>query len=88
MWAFYPESNQHTLEEMNLKFASDSIWAWEAERHFARLKEQNPDLVRAAARRGSLVVETHGGAAREISIDEDEKDGTKKFSLVEDRQDV
>ena len=33
---------------MNLVFACDSIWNWEAEKHFAILKEENPDLVQAA----------------------------------------
>ncbi|KAK1972782.1 hypothetical protein LY78DRAFT_675712 [Colletotrichum sublineola] len=27
VWALYPESSQRTLEEMDLVFASDSIWA-------------------------------------------------------------
>lgn len=55
VWALYPETNQRTLEEMNLVFASDSIWNWEAERNFAILKEQNPQLVQAA--RGRSVVD-------------------------------
>ncbi|KAL9037330.1 MAG: hypothetical protein Q9180_003780, partial [Flavoplaca navasiana] len=50
VWALYPESNQRTLEEMNLVFAADSIWNWEAERNFKILKEQNPELVQAAQR--------------------------------------
>ena len=53
-WALYPESNQRTLEEMDLVFASDSIWNWEAEKNFARLKEENPQLVQAA-KAGDLV---------------------------------
>ena len=40
VWALYPETNQRTLEEIDLLFASDSIWNWEAERNFARLHEQ------------------------------------------------
>ena len=32
VWALYPETNQRTLEEINLLFASDSIWVWEAEK--------------------------------------------------------
>ncbi|KAM0511411.1 hypothetical protein ACHAPE_009926 [Trichoderma viride] len=48
VWALYPESNQRTLEEMDLVFASDSIWAWEAERNFAKLKEENPQLVQGS----------------------------------------
>lgn len=55
VWALYPETNQRTLEEMNLVFASDSIWNWEAEKNFALLKEQNPQLVQAA--RGRRVVD-------------------------------
>lgn len=51
VWALYPESNQRTLEEMDLVFACDSIWAWEAEKNFAKLKEENPDLVQAASSR-------------------------------------
>lgn len=63
VWALYPESNQRTLEEMNLLFASDSIWNWNAEKNFALLKEQNPDLVQAA-RRGDSVVDTEAGEVK------------------------
>lgn len=54
VWALYPETNQRTLEEMNLVFASDSPWVWEAEKNYAVLKEENPDLVRAAQRGKSV----------------------------------
>lgn len=50
VWDFYPETNQRTLEEINLIFASDSIWNWEAERRFNILKEQNTELMQAADR--------------------------------------
>jgi hypothetical protein len=40
VWALYPETNQRTLEEIDLLFASDSIWNWEAEKNFARLREE------------------------------------------------
>ncbi|KAK4926521.1 hypothetical protein LTR28_012129, partial [Elasticomyces elasticus] len=50
VWALYPETNQRTLEEMNLVFACDSIWNWEAEKNFKLLKEANPELVRAASK--------------------------------------
>ena len=43
MWALYPESNQRTLEEMDMLFASDSIWVWDAEPNFKILKEQSPN---------------------------------------------
>lgn len=73
VWALYPESNQRTLEEMDLLFASDSVWNWEAERNFARLKAENPDLVRAA-HSGSAVVDPETGlpsrrATRQWSLD-------------------
>ena len=58
VWALYPETNQRTLEEMNLVFASDSIWNWEAERNFQILKEQNPQLVQAAGGRSVVDLES------------------------------
>lgn len=58
VWAFYPESNQRTLEEMDLLFATPSWWNWEAERTYAMLKAQNPELVQAAvAKKGGSVVD-------------------------------
>ncbi|KAF6222276.1 hypothetical protein HO133_001362 [Letharia lupina] len=60
VWALYPETNQRTLEEMDLVFASDSIWNWDAERNFKILKEQNPELVQAA-QRGNSVVDPEAG---------------------------
>jgi hypothetical protein len=47
VWAFYPESNQRTLEEMDLLFAAKTPWNWDAERTFRRLKEEHPELVNA-----------------------------------------
>lgn len=41
VWALYPESNQRTLEEMDLLFAADTPWTWDAERTFKELKEQH-----------------------------------------------
>ncbi|KAJ5815166.1 hypothetical protein N7474_006943 [Penicillium riverlandense] len=55
VWALYPESNQRTLEEMDLVFASDSIWNWEAEKNFAKLKAEHPELVQAVQRGNSVV---------------------------------
>lgn len=60
VWALYPETNQRTLEEMNLIFACDSVWNWECEKHYAILKEENPDLVQAA-RKGSAVIDPETG---------------------------
>ncbi|KAJ4391007.1 hypothetical protein N0V93_004620 [Gnomoniopsis smithogilvyi] len=42
VWALYPESNQRTLEEMDLLFAADTPWAWDAEIKFKELKDQMP----------------------------------------------
>jgi hypothetical protein len=60
VYALYPESNQRTLEEMDLLFACDSIWTWDAEKEFARLKAENPELV-SAARAGHEVVDPETG---------------------------
>ena len=82
VWALYPETNQRTLEEMNLVFASDSIWNWEAEKNYKILVEENPDLVQAA-RRGSAVVDPETGLPKpERMGSTDEKDGTRKASLM------
>ncbi|TVY28810.1 Sugar transporter STL1 [Lachnellula hyalina] len=48
VWALYPESNQRTLEEMDLLFAAKTPWVWDAERNFARLKEEHPEIAQAA----------------------------------------
>lgn len=61
VWAFYPESNQRTLEEMDLLFASRSWFTWDAEKTYARLKEENPGLVQAA-QRGNSVIDPETGA--------------------------
>ena len=76
VWALYPETNQRTLEEMNLVFAADSIWNWEAEKNYKNLVEENPELVQAA-RRGSSVVDPETGLPKA------EKDGpARRFSLA------
>jgi len=55
VWALYPETNQRTLEEIDLLFEADSPWVWAAEKHFAKLKEENPNLAFAASRGNSVV---------------------------------
>jgi hypothetical protein len=70
VWALYPESNQRTLEEMDLLFAADTPWNWDAERNFPRLKEENPTMVEAA-RRGSTV------------FGDEEKAGARQAPVVE-----
>ena len=63
VWALYPESSQRTLEEMDLLFAAKSWWNWDAERNFARLKEENPELVQTAAR-GQSIIDPETGLAK------------------------
>jgi len=58
VWALYPESNQRTLEEMDLLFAARTPWVWDAERNFKRLKEEHPELAHAAMLRKAQDVET------------------------------
>lgn len=65
VWALYPESNQRTLEEMDLLFAADTPWTWDAERNFAKLVEENPDVVQAAQRGQSVVDPETGGVMRD-----------------------
>ncbi|OQD81948.1 hypothetical protein PENANT_c024G06360 [Penicillium antarcticum] len=55
VWALYPESNQRTLEDMDLLFAAKTPWTWDAEATFARLKAENPGMVQAFSRKGSVV---------------------------------
>uniref|UniRef100_A0A093VI77 Sugar transporter STL1 n=1 Tax=Talaromyces marneffei PM1 TaxID=1077442 RepID=A0A093VI77_TALMA len=55
VWALYLESNQRTLEDMDLLFAADTPWNWDAEETFARLKEENGDFVQAPDRKASLM---------------------------------
>ncbi|KAF7585600.1 hypothetical protein BBP40_010493 [Aspergillus hancockii] len=55
VWAFYPESNQRTLEDMDLLFAAETPWVWDAERTFARLKAENPGYIEATNRKNSAV---------------------------------
>jgi hypothetical protein len=48
---------------MDLVFAADSPWVWDAERNFKKLSEENPQLVQAA-RRGQSVVDPETGLPR------------------------
>lgn len=66
VYCLYRESNQRTLEEMNLLFAADSIWVWDAERNFKRLVEENPELVQAAGRGQSVVDAETGGVRKRV----------------------
>ncbi|KAH8092159.1 general substrate transporter [Cristinia sonorae] len=41
VWALYPETANRTLEEMDLLFACDSPWVWDAEAHYRKMKSKN-----------------------------------------------
>ncbi len=64
VWALYPESNQRTLEEMDLLFAAKTPWVWDAEKNFARLRAEHPELVNRA-HRGSIVKDVETGSLSE-----------------------
>ncbi|KAH8746374.1 general substrate transporter [Diaporthe sp. PMI_573] len=55
VWALYPESNQRTLEEMDLLFAAPTPWVWDAEKTFKRLKAERPELL------GNHTLDTEAG---------------------------
>jgi len=46
VWALYPETNQRSLEEIEILFESDSPWVWNAEKTVRDVKEENPDLLK------------------------------------------
>ena len=53
VYCLYPETNQRTLEEINLVFSSDSIWTWDAERNFKKMQD-SARLLPAAAVAGGM----------------------------------
>lgn len=65
---------------MNLVFAADSIWNWEAERNFAVLKAENPGLVRAA-KGGSMSVDVDPETGLPATGGEKEEGG-RRMSLI------
>ena len=40
VWAFYPDTANRTLEEMDYLFMSDSPFVWDEEASFRRMKEE------------------------------------------------
>ncbi len=71
VWALYPESNQRTLEEMDLLFAADTPWVWDAEKNFKRLKAEHPEIAHAA-HLGVISHDLEGGGKVES-----ERDGSR-----------
>lgn len=76
VWAFYPESNQRTLEEMDLLFAAKTPWNWDAEKTFRRLKEEHPELVNANRVQYAKMMAGGGGGA-----DDMERRPSRRFSM-------
>ena len=66
VWALYPESNQRTLEEIDLLFAANTPWVWDAEKNFAKLKEEHPEIAHAA-HKGQMVRDVETGKVGEGS---------------------
>jgi len=66
---------------MNLVFASDSIWNWEAEKNYAILREENPELVQAA-KRSQSVVDPETGLPKSTSRHGSTAGNTRQPSLV------
>ncbi|KAF7561145.1 hypothetical protein G7046_g3007 [Stylonectria norvegica] len=62
VYALYPESNQRTLEEMDLLFAAPTPWAWDAEKTFALLKDEMAGIDGVKGEKGDI--ESKGNATR------------------------
>lgn len=68
VWAFYPETANRTLEEIDLLFASSSPFVWDAEETFARLKAE-----------GRLISHLRDDAVTPEAVDiDDAENGTSK----------
>ena len=69
VYALYPESNQRTLEEMNLLFAASTPWSWDAEKSFAMLQADMGNIGGRTRTRGTDI-EAKGN---QTSADHNEK---------------
>ena len=72
VWALYPESNQRTLEDMDLLFAAPTPWNWDAEKTFARLKAENPGYVQSS-RNNSRAVDPETGMKLSLELPQKEE---------------
>jgi hypothetical protein len=77
VWAFYPESSQRTLEEIDLLFAADSPWAWAAESNFKRLKAENPAL--GGARNRNSILEAEKGLEKGFNPDTEHEETVSNY---------
>ncbi|ELR07410.1 hypothetical protein GMDG_02545 [Pseudogymnoascus destructans 20631-21] len=56
VWALYPESNQRTLEQIDLLFSADTPWNWAAEKNFKMLMDEGGLSTAAHAPKSDSVV--------------------------------
>ncbi|KAG9562987.1 general substrate transporter, partial [Aureobasidium melanogenum] len=59
VYIFLPETNQRTLEEVNILFSASTPFAWDAEKHFAEFQAGNPTYVSGS--RGNSIVDPETG---------------------------
>ncbi len=57
IYYFYPETSCRTLEEIDLLFASNTLWVWETEKRFRELKLEHQELVHGVDHRHRQVEE-------------------------------
>ncbi|KAI0321931.1 general substrate transporter [Amylostereum chailletii] len=71
VWAFYPETANRTLEEMDLLFACSSPFVWDMERNFEKLKAENAQISHVTGRKEVA----HAPDTKEIAVEDvqDEK---------------
>ena len=58
--------NQRTLEEMDLLFAADTPWNWDAERNYNKLAEENPQILQV--KRWSQIATDNESRLRPLSL--------------------
>lgn len=73
----------HSRQEIDLLFEADSPWVWDAEKHFARLKEENPNLVMAASR-GNSVVDPEAGS-KKLEMQETPSEERQEVAKTDDK---
>lgn len=59
VWAFYPETSNKTLEELDIVFSTKSCLVWKAEKELERLRAEGGD---AAIRSAAASLASAGGA--------------------------
>lgn len=79
VYCLYPETNQRSLEEIDLLFTAETPWVWDAEKNFARLKAENPDIAGTGLReKGGEVAMLEEGRGNSDVESVGAKPGTEK----------